>query len=117
MNIQKLTEAGVNYNSGIERFMGNNELYETVLKAFLSDKEFLNATEAYENHDFDTMFKALHTLKGIAGSLSIDNLFVQTSKVVAILRKQAEGDLESEFSLVKKLYNIAFTNIQSALKE
>lgn len=46
MNIEILKKAGIDYDSGLDRFMGDTELYGTVLNLFLADHTMDDAVSA-----------------------------------------------------------------------
>lgn len=86
MDFTVLKQVGVNPDSAIERFMGNESLYIRMLKKFLDDKTFVSLIEAVSAKDGKTALESSHTLKGICGNLSIDCLYALFSDQVALMR-------------------------------
>ena len=88
MNVEILIRGGVDYHSGVKRFMGDAELYETVLQQLLlSDTAFDRACRAYEKRDGAALRAAAHELKGACGSADITPVYEEAAKLVVLLRQ------------------------------
>ncbi|MGN0701129.1 MAG: Hpt domain-containing protein [Oscillospiraceae bacterium] len=86
MDFTLLTNAGVDVNSAIERFVGNEGLYARMLKKFLDEPSYNNLVKAIaENNEGDALL-ASHTLKGLCGNLSLNGLFELFAQQVALFR-------------------------------
>ena len=83
---QILCGAGVDYDKGLERFMGNVALYHKFLVKFLSDGSYADFIQAYAAGDIEKAGKCVHTLKGTAGNLSLMGLFAVADKTVQAIR-------------------------------
>lgn len=86
MDFSLLKQIGINTDSAVERFIGNEALYEKMLKKFLDDKTFPKLTEAVSEGNGQTALEASHTLKGICVNLSIEKLFELFSEQVVFMR-------------------------------
>ena len=86
MDIRVLEEYGINYKSGLERFLGDVELYEMVLDAFLKDTTLEKAKNALEEKDYKQLFEFIHQLKGSSGSSDMIELYNASCKLVELLR-------------------------------
>lgn len=104
MDINKLKSVGINYDSGLARFAGKKELYEKYLNKFVDDQSFNDLNKYLEANDIENAFKAAHTLKGIVGNLSMDNLYNATCLLVEDLRVGKTDNLDTLFSPVKDEY-------------
>ena len=62
----QLIKAGVDVNSVLERFMGNEALLERFLKKFPQDENYQKLCSAMEARDLDAAITASHTLKGVS---------------------------------------------------
>jgi len=62
---------GIDYDAAMTLFMGKQEILERFLKKFLNDASYEQLKNAIEAHDCEAAFKAAHTLKGVAGNLSM----------------------------------------------
>lgn len=98
-----LEAAGVSYEIGLERFMGNEALYEKFLIKFLADSSYPTFIESMKRGDMKQAERAVHTLKGTAGNLSFDPLFSSADAVVKAIRSKAPDDRIQE--LCKKLHD------------
>lgn len=81
--------AGIDVESALGRFMGNEMLLERFMKKFLEDSNFENLRKALAAKDLDAAISASHTLKGLCGNLSMTVLFDLFTKQVAVLRARA----------------------------
>lgn len=65
MDFSLLKQAGINTDSAVERFMGNEALYVKMLKKFLDDHTFADLVDAAAESCGQAALEASHTLKGI----------------------------------------------------
>ncbi|WP_312070694.1 Hpt domain-containing protein [Anaerotignum propionicum] len=91
----KLTVAGVNLHSGMERFMNNEGLYETFLLKFPRDLNMERLRQALAEEEASLAFRVAHTLLGIAANLSMESLY-------EVLRPATEALREGNIALAKK---------------
>lgn len=87
-----LEAAGVDYETGLDRFMGNEALYEKFLIKFLSDTSYQTFVDSMQNGVMDQAERSVHTLKGTAGNLSFEQLFYSADTVVRAIRVKAPAD-------------------------
>ena len=100
-----LEEWGVKYENGVERFMGNVALYEKFLLKFLSDASYQNFVEGMESGDMLRAERAVHTMKGTAGNLSLAPLFYVSDTMVNAIRAQESPErLREIYGEVRKTY-------------
>ena len=95
MNHEKmavLNECGIDYAEGLNRFMNNEALFEKFLLKFPDDTSYQELTAALARGDCQAAFRAAHTLKGVAGNLSMKRLF---EKVAAQTEQLRGGNLEA----------------------
>ena len=88
MNFDLLTGAGIDVESAVRRFMGNEALYAKMLRKFLDDKNYENLTEAISLDNRSDALAASHTLKGLCGNLSMDRLFKLFTEQVVLFRAE-----------------------------
>ena len=62
-----LIAAGIDPDDALKRLMNSETLYLRLLKKLLDDKTFSELKKAVEERDHELMFRASHTLKGVAG--------------------------------------------------
>lgn len=93
---EKLTAAGIDVNSVLERFMGNEMLLDRFLKKFAADENYQKLCDAVEAGKKEEALTASHTLKGVTGNLSMTSLFDLLTRQVQAFRDdnwQAAADL------------------------
>lgn len=82
MHSEVLNKNGIDYNAGLERFMGNAELYEMVLAAFARADIAKRARAAYDANDRERLFQVVHEAKGSSGSAGLSALYAEASDFV-----------------------------------
>ena len=95
---ERMESIGINYKRGIERFMGNVKLYEEFLDKFLYDGSYEEFRTGYVTGDLGMAEKAVHTLKGTAGNLSMDRLSQVAGSVVQAIRNGESAEKLEELS-------------------
>lgn len=83
---ETLEQAGVDYDKGLERFMGNSALYHKFLGKFLKDGSYGEFVASLAMEDMAMAEKSVHTLKGTAGNLSLMKLFRAADDTVQAIR-------------------------------
>ena len=102
---QTLGDVGVDYDKGLERFMGNVALYHKFLVKFLDDSSYADFTQSFADGDIEKAGKCVHTLKGTAGNLSLMGLFKSADKMVQALRAgKSREELTALAADVKEVY-------------
>lgn len=95
MNLtEELKNLGVDVQEGLDRVMGDRDLYEMMLGMFLSAVEEHSVAPAdFDAEDLDGLIKKIHALKGITGNLALTPLFDGYTKTLELLRAErpAEG--------------------------
>ena len=81
-----LGQAGVDYDKGLERFMGNVALYHKFLLKFLVDGSYADFVKELAVGDLVLAEKSVHTLKGTSGNLSLMRLFEAADATVQAIR-------------------------------
>ena len=84
--LTELKGMGTNIDEGIERCMNNVGLYEKLLKKVPQNMEKLEVLSYFESGDYETALMNAHTIKGVAGNLSLTPLFSAYSDIVNLLR-------------------------------
>lgn len=109
----QLTQAGMNLETALERFMNNDALLERFLKKFQNDKSYNELKEAIAAADRDRAFAASHTLKGVSANLSFDTLCEKVSKQTEEFRS---GSWESGVAMMDDITG-EYERIAATLKE
>lgn len=80
----------VDYKMGVHRFADNEALYLKFLKKFDEDKTFPQLKQVLEVGNYADAFFYAHTLKGVAGNLSLTSLAAMIEPIVEALRDEAD---------------------------
>ena len=88
MDKEKCINAGIDYDQGVHRFMGNSDLYEKYVLKFLDDQTFPALITAMKEKDVEQAFAQAHTLKVVAGNLSFNEFLNKVIPVVEALRSK-----------------------------
>jgi len=86
-----LIENGVDYEDALNRFDGNDELFEKLVLRFLEDGHFVELQQAIAHDDAEAGYRAAHTLKGVVGNLSFSGYLESIDLVTEALKR---GDLQ-----------------------
>lgn len=100
MNKDVLSQAGIDFDGGLERFSGRAEIYIKYLKKFPEDTYYTALLEALEKKDIEESFANAHSLKGTAGNLSLNAFYDAVSALVEALR---EKDMDKALELVPEV--------------
>jgi HPt (histidine-containing phosphotransfer) domain-containing protein len=107
MTVKEYYEAiGGSYDDVMSR-LPMESMVERFLQKFKEDKSFDQLTEAVQQMDCDAIFKAVHTLKGVALNLGLARVSEASKNLTELVRgKEEKGDavlaeLQEE---VKKAY-------------
>ena len=83
----ELAAAGIDYATGLARFMGNQALYHQFLGKFIhEDHAYADFQQALMAQEMKQAEESVHTLKGTAGNLSLMELFQRADAVVKAIR-------------------------------
>lgn len=99
--LDELKDLKVNTDEALNRFMNNSSLYERMLLKFPPNLEKLEVLSFIEAGDVKTATENAHTLKGIAGNLSLTPLYTAYTEIVNLLR--ADKPDEAKAILVETL--------------
>ena len=107
--IKELAIWGCDVNSALERFGDDRDLYKECLGIFVDDNNFTDLEKALENKDVEAAFSSAHALKGVAGNLSLGNLYDSICRVSDSLKR---GDLETALVEYPDVKNINWLTIK-----
>lgn len=77
----------IDAESGIARVGGQKALYISMLKMFLTLKDLEPLDDFIKNNDIDETIRVVHTVKGVAGNLSLEMLFERSNEMLTKLRE------------------------------
>ncbi len=111
MNREVLEAGGIDVQGALDRMMGNEELAR-LLGKFLDDTSFARLETALAEHDADAAFSAAHTLKGVAGNLSVTTVYELAGRQCDLLRA---GSPDEAAALMPRLGD-AYRAAQDAIR-
>lgn len=109
--IECYNKIGGDYDNAMGRFK-SEALIKRFLPMFLNDPSFNELTEALENGDVQTAFRAAHTLKGVCANLSLAKLCASASEITELLRAENLNDAKDFYPVVKEDYDLTFKAIE-----
>lgn len=106
-----LESLGIAVDEALGRFMNNEALFMKIIKKFPSDPNFSQLKAALAAGDVNAAYTAAHTLKGVAGNLSIKTLFEKTSDVVEELRAENLQGAVAKMPALEEQYNLVVNGL------
>ncbi len=95
-----MTQTAFDIQEGLQRLMGNQDLYKQVLKKFADQFQNVGAElDALLEHDNITEAESvIHTVKGVAGNLSAVALHKAAQDYGSVLKQgKTDDDLRTKF--------------------
>lgn len=102
--IKTITECGIDYNEGVEKFLGEVELYESLLVDFLTENTFDEAKKCAAKKNYQGLLRAVHAMKSVTGTLCMKRLYDRCSVVVGLLRDEKYDEAVAAFDKAYELY-------------
>lgn len=99
MNSEILKDSGIDFDKGVARFLGDRQLYESILITFLNDDTFAKGKAALEKGNYTNLYEFVHTLKGVAGNTDMTTLYLTTAVLSEYLLKCDSPQKESVYDL------------------
>ncbi len=104
MDKASLIVANVDYENGKKRFAGNTALYEKYLLKFKEDTHYQGVKNAFAVEDYETLLKEAHTLKGVAGTLGLLDIYQKSSDIVTALRMERKEEIPEAIHQLQAAY-------------
>ena len=81
---------GINREGGLSRVMGNQALYEKLLRGFYQDQsdDLQKLKDSFDQADWQEARLIVHSMKGASGSLGADDLHLTAARLEHALRSQ-----------------------------
>ena len=115
MKADVLRAAGIDYEAGVARFLGDEALYETVLTAFMNDDVVRLARDAYMRGDRAALLSKVHEAKGASGNADLTDVYEAACALVTLLRGGAYTDAELEAGYLR--FEAAYLRAQKGIRE
>lgn len=111
----RLTDAGVDLERTLYRFLNNEPMYEKFLMRFPQDENYIQLEQAIQNGDMRDMERPAHTLKGVSANLGLDSLASLLNQMVMRIRR-GEDTPETLMPLFQEI-QAEYQKLCSILKE
>lgn len=85
--LEELKIWGCDIDGAMDRLMYDKEIYMKFLYQFKEEDKFVELERAVLEKDQTNAFESAHTLKGVAGNLSLNPIYDSISKLVEVLKK------------------------------
>lgn len=87
--------------------MLSEERIKKFLRMFPNDQSFSELCAAMENEDYESAFRAAHTLKGVCANLGIERLRIKASEITEALRGNVNNGADEILPDLIEEYNAA----------
>lgn len=112
MELKELYETiGGNYQETISRLPGESMIKKFVLK-YTQDPTYAQLEKALEEKDWETAFRAAHTLKGVAQNLGFDALYQAAFALTEQLRGAKPMQNEADWKAVQQAQKRILDSVQ-----
>lgn len=98
MSMQDVDRQYVDVEQGLGRVAGNAKLYARLLSSFQSNTRIQELLDALDAQDNEAAIRATHTIKGVAGNLS---LMAFNAQIIEIEQGLKEGRVPDDGQLSK----------------
>ena len=97
----------INFNEGIERLNGNNELYIEILKKFSSQhkNDIKTIKEFSDKKAYSIVLDTCHTLKGLCGTIGANNIRVELISFESLLKNERYENIERYCEILNNIFN------------
>lgn len=113
MKIAKLKSCGIDYDTGVDRFGGNEAMFEKFIRRYTEDTHHAELLATIDAKNSEQAFRVAHTLKGVVGNLSFTVYHQAITPLTELLK---EGKIEEARALLPSV-NAAEEKVIEALKD
>lgn len=105
----------INFEEGINRLMNNAKLYMRLLAKFKTDTNLDELFALLNEGDYEKAQTAVHTIKGVAANLSLEELYKQTRELETQIK--AHSASPEQIETVKMTFVETIKNIDKAIEQ
>ena len=98
--VEELKSLGVDTDEGLDRVMGDKDLYEMMLGMFVDAIEGNPIAPEDFGGDLEPLIKTVHMLKGTTGNLSLTPVFHSYNTMLGLLREGKPDQARAEFEAI-----------------
>ncbi len=103
---EKLAAYGVDIPVTLERFVGDENLYETCFKMLLNEKGFDELGRNIADKDYEKAFNSAHALKGVVSNMGLSPLHHSIAVMVEALRARDYSNLDDQYAEMQRQLEI-----------
>ena len=101
---EELKDLGVDVDEGLERVMGDEDLYEMTLGMFIDSVNSNPVSlEDFDAGDLEELIRRIHMLKGLTGNLALTPLFTRYTQVLEFLREDQTEVAKAGFERISSI--------------
>ena len=115
MNYDILRSGGIDVKDALNRFSGSRELFEKYIEKFIDESSYEELLEAMNNKEYTLAENAVHSLKGVSGSLGLTSLFTSSCALLAAFREKEEDSYKHLFHDVQDKYTEIIAVIKNSI--
>lgn len=103
---QEMLEVGLNVTEMVEHFMDSESMFLKYLYKFFetADSVVLELTSAAEKEDYQNMLFTAHSLKGLAGNIGLNGVYLPAKKIVDDIRADDHSECGEDFRKLQENY-------------
>ncbi|MDR0503523.1 MAG: Hpt domain-containing protein [Treponema sp.] len=105
----------VNFNEGVKRVMDNAKFYVRMLAKFKDNNCIHELEEAFTSGDLEKSQTAAHTLKGLAGNLSLTELYNQCLELETQIKAKSVNP--DQITVVKDAHAKTLAEVDKVIAE
>ncbi len=117
MEYKELEEAGIDIASLTDRLMGKKALIKRFMSRFVENEDYTALLQAIKASDWKAACAASHTLKGMCGNLSMNELFELFSMQVGFFRSDENDKACALMDRISSKYDNTIIHIVRWLDE
>ncbi|MBQ9367538.1 MAG: Hpt domain-containing protein [Victivallales bacterium] len=102
MTIDDLIAFGADTQEGVKRCMNKEDFYLRMVKKVPAEPNFQKLYDSLAAGDLAAAFDAAHTIKGVAGNLSLTPIFTPASELTELLRTRTQADYAPLVDAIRK---------------
>ena len=102
----EMLTVGLNVPEMIEHFMDREDMFMKYLYKFFyaADSVVLELTAAAENEDYQNMLFTAHSLKGLAGNIGLNGVYLPAKRIVDEIRADDTSRCAEDFRQLQDSY-------------
>jgi HPt (histidine-containing phosphotransfer) domain-containing protein len=105
----------IDLEDGLKRVMNNKAFFIKMLGKFKNDPNYKNMEDALAANDYEKAQVAIHTLKGLAGNLSLTELFKQSRETETQIK--AKSVTPEQLGVLKDVYTQTLAEVEKVITE